>query len=133
MTDATFQVSNKILKFDEDLGLVLGWAIVSTISGEDYYDKQGDHIPDDAMLKAAADFMQHSRMAGEMHKAEDHGTVVFAWPMTAEIAKTFGIVTEQTGLMIGMLPDEDMLAKFKDGDFTGFSIGGLRGEDEEVD
>lgn len=133
MSEESFEVSTEILKFDENLGLVLGWAIVSTVDGEDYFDKQNDHIPEDAMLKAATEFMSNSRVAGAMHKAEERGTVVFAWPMTSEIAKSFDIETSKTGLMIGMLPDDDMLQKFKDGDFTGFSIGGKRGEDEVVE
>jgi len=133
MPTDTFQVSTEIVKFDEELGLVLGWAIVSTVDGEPYFDKQNDHIPEESMLNAAVDFMANSRVAGAMHKAEPRGTVVFAWPMTAEIAKSFGIETKQTGLMIGVMPDDDMLQKFKDGDFTGFSIGGKRGEDEVID
>ena len=139
MSDDSFEVSTEILKFDEDLGLVLGWAIVSTVDGEPYFDKQNDHIPEGAMLKAATDFMANSRVAGAMHKggkvekAEARGTVVFAWPMTSEIAKAFDLEVKKTGLMIGVLPDGDMLEKFKDGDFTGFSIGGKRGEDEVVE
>jgi len=130
--ESNFEISGDILKVDEELGLVLGWGIVSTIDGKPYFDKQGDHIPDESMLKAAVDFMSNSRVAGEMHKTEEHGTVVFAWPLTAEIAKVYGIETKQTGLMLGMLPDRGMLEKFRNNEYKGFSIGGKRGEDEEV-
>jgi hypothetical protein len=59
---------------------------------------------------------------------------VFAFPMTTDIAKAFGVETKTTGLMIGLKPDNNaMLAKFKSGELTGFSIGGFRIEDEGVE
>ncbi len=123
----------EVLKVDESLGLVLGWAIVCKRDGADYFDLQEDHIPESSMLAAAVDFMQHSRVAKEMHDGESMGTVLFAFPMTEDISKAFGVETKTTGLMIAMKPDStDMLAKFKDGTLTGFSIGGTRLEDEEV-
>lgn len=128
-----------VLKVDEGLGLIFGWAIISTINGEEYFDKQNDHIPDDAMLDAAADFMLNSRQGGDMHLTDDEGnkvvggTIVFAWPLTAEIAKAFDLTTDVTGLMIAYKPSDDViLEKFKDGTYTGFSIGGSRLVDEEV-
>jgi hypothetical protein len=85
------------------------------------------------MISSAIDFMQHSRVAKEMHSGESAGSVLFAFPMTEDIAKAFGIETKTTGLMIAMKPDSaDMLEKFKDGTYTGFSIGGVRLDDEEV-
>jgi|GEM_PF-2276785 len=124
----------EVLKVDDGLGLVMGWAIISTIDGEPYFDKQGDHIPEETMLESAADFMKNSRVASDMHDGESHGRIIFAWPMTEEIAKSFGLETTTTGLMIAMKPDNDeVLEKFRNGDYTGFSIGGRRIEDEEVD
>jgi hypothetical protein len=144
--DSAFEVRAEVLKVDESLGLVMGFAIVCSEAGEPYFDVQGDHIPEDAMLKAAADFMMNSRVAGQMHTDEDgvftavsqkaaadHGTVVFAWPLTEDIAKAFNILTHKTGLMIAVKPDKDMLEKFQLGEYTGFSIGGSRVKDEEVD
>jgi len=128
-----FATEAQVFKVDEGLGLVFGWAIVCNQDGEPYFDTQGDHIPESAMLKAAADFMANSRVAKEMHAGESKGSVVFAWPMTADIAKAMGIETKQTGLMIAMKPDSaEMLAKFKSGEFTGFSIGGRRIKDKET-
>ncbi|MCC8945991.1 hypothetical protein H8A97_13000 [Bradyrhizobium sp. Arg62] len=127
-----FDTEASVFKVDDSLGLVFGWAIVCNKSGEAYYDSQGDHIPEDSMLKAAADFMKNSRVAKDMHQGDEIGPVVFCWPMTAEIAKAMGIDTDTTGLMIAMLPPADILAKFKSGDYTGFSIGGYRLQDEEV-
>lgn len=125
-----FSVSAQLCKYDDSLGLVLGWAIVCTQDGQPYVDLQRDHIPEDAMLKAASDFMLNSRGADEMHDGREHGTIVFAFPMTEEIKKSFGIECDRTGLMIAMKPEGDMLAKFKSGEYTGFSIGGARIKDE---
>lgn len=133
MTDEDFELQAEVVKVDDKLGLVMGYAIVCKEDGEDYFDVQGDHIPEDSMLEAALDFMENSQVAKEMHRGEQAGTVVFAFPMTEDIAKAFGILTRRTGLMIAMRPDADMLKRFQLGELTGFSIGGKRVQDEEVD
>ena len=133
MTEKNFRTSTDFIKVDDELGIVLGWAIVCNEEGEPYFDKQGDHIPEEAMLKAATDFMENSRTAREMHNGIDCGAVVFAWPMTKDIAEAFGMEVKKTGLMIAMKPEsEEVLNKFRDGSYTGFSIGGAYGENEEV-
>lgn len=133
MADGDFEVRSDVVKFDEGLGLVMGYAIVCKQDGEDYFDLHGDHIPEDAMMKAALDFMENSQVAKEMHQGDRVGTVVFAWPMTTEVAKAFGFEVKKTGLLIAVRPtDQEMLAKFRDGRLTGFSIGGHRVQDEEV-
>jgi hypothetical protein len=121
-----------VLKVDNNLGLVFGFAIVSTSGGEPYYDIQGDHIPEDAMLKAATDFMENSRVAKEMHSGGPRGSVVFAFPLTSDIAKSLGIKTPTTGLLIAMKPEPEMLEKFQSGVYTGFSIGGAYGDLEDA-
>ena len=122
----------ELLKFDEELGLVMGWAIVCKEGGEDYYDLQGDHIPEDSMMKAAADFMESERTSEAMHDGDPAGTVVFAWPLTEDVAKACNLQTTRTGLLIGVRPNAAMLKRFRDGELTGFSIGGTRITDEEV-
>lgn len=121
-----------IVKVDERLGLVFGFAVVSKIDGQPYFDSQGDHIPDDALLKASTDFMQEARVAKEMHRGDQVGEVVFAFPLTEDIAKSLSIESRAHGLLIAMRPNEDVLAKFADGTYTGFSIGGARIEDQPV-
>lgn len=120
----------EVLKVDDALGLVMGYAIVCKEEGEPYYDLQGDYITEDAMLKAALDFMENSRVAKEMHDGNQTGTFVFAWPMTEDIAKAFDLKVKKTGLLIAVRPDPDMLVKFRDGTYTGFSIGGHWLEEE---
>lgn len=123
-------IKAEVVKVSEELGLVFGMAIVCKVDGEDYYDLQGDHIPEDAMLKAVTDFMQHSRVSKEMHRGDQDGKVVFAFPLTQEIADAMGITTKRTGLLVGMKPSPAVLAKYKSGEYQGFSIGGQRMVDE---
>lgn len=133
MSKEEFEVRSEITKVDASLGVVMGYAIVCNEDGEPYYDLQGDHIPEDSMLKAATDFMANSRTAKEMHQGEAVGSVVFAWPMTSDIAKSFGFEVKKTGLLIGFKPDDqEILEKYRLGELTGFSIGGRRITDEEV-
>ena len=125
-----YKFNSKVVKVDDELGLVFGYAIICAKNGEDYFDLQDDHIPEDVMLKSALDFMENSQVAREMHgktpegQRKQAGTVFFAFPLTADIAKALDIETSTTGLLIAVKPDAAMLAKFKSGELTGFSIGG---------
>jgi hypothetical protein len=124
-----------VFKVDESAGLVLGWAIICMESDKPYFDTQGDHIPEESMLKAATDFMLNSRILGDMHQTAEGGSVVFSMPWTADIASAFGYPnTTKTGLMIGVKPaTEETLEKFRNGTYTGFSIGGVRVDDDPVE
>lgn len=126
-----FQKSNEFLKVDRKLGLVFGWGCVCKVDGEDFFDSQGDHIPEDSMIEATTDFMENSRVAKEMHVGESRGAIVHSFPLTADIAKAMGITSKHSGWMIAMKPhDPSVLTKFEDGTYTGFSIGGAYLEDE---
>jgi hypothetical protein len=119
---------------DKALGLVMGYAMICKVNGEPYYDLNLDadgkrvpeHIPEDSMLKASMDFMENSRIGNEMHSGDDKGIYIFAFPLTTEIAKAMGVETRTTGLMVAYKPPPDVLQKFIDGTYTGFSIEGRR-------
>ena len=134
-----YKFNSKVAKVDEELGLVFGWAMICAEKGQDYFDLQGDNIPEDVMLKSTLDFMENSQVAREMHgktpgsQRKQAGTVVFAFPLTADIAKAMDIETSTTGLLIAVKPDAAMLAKFKTGELTGFSIGGSCTREELAD
>ena len=136
---SSFRTSGTLLKVDESLGLVFGIGMVCTKNGEDYYDTQGDNIPEASMLEAASDFMQSSRKTTDMHARGEAGEVVvdgamvFCFPLTADVAKAFELETKWTGLMVAVKPSPAVFAKFKDGSYTGFSIGGARLEEEVVE
>lgn len=127
-----FQSTTRVCKVDSNLGLVFGFAIVCNEDGVPYFDVQGDHIPEGSMLKAASDFMEQSRRAKEMHNGEEVGKVLYAFPLTSDIAEALGIVTKRTGLLIGMKPGPAVLGKFLDGTYSGFSIGGAYLANEEA-
>ena len=130
--------AGQIVKVDDSLGLVFGWLMVCKLckSADDpfvpYTDVQGDAIDEDGMLKAATDFMIKSRATKAMHKGDVNGVAVFAFPLTESIAKQFGIETNMTGLLFAAKPDAESLAKFKSGEYTGFSIGGVHIDRQEV-
>ena len=127
------EIGCKVCKVSDQLGIVFGWAMISTFKGKPYVDTQGDHIPEDAMLKAATDFMMKRRAFRAMHQGDAIGTVVYAWPLTKELAAAFKLESDTTGFMIGVKPnDPEVLEKFKLGEYTGFSIGGVRIKDEEM-
>lgn len=131
MALSEFELRSKVMKVDESHGLVLGFAIITSQDGQEYFDCQGDAITDEAMLEAATDFAKS--MAGDdMHRGPD-GEVVFMFPLTSEIAKAFDIQCPRTGLMIGMRPSPEVLKKFRDGEYTGFSIGGERIDEDVVE
>lgn len=129
-----FEVTTNVCKVDDSLGLIFGYAMVCKIDGEDHFDLQGHHIPEDTMLKVLAKFMEGENVvAKEMHTGEQVGTFLFAFPMTTDIAKALDIDVKQTGALIAMKPDnEATLNKFKSGEFKGFSIGGINPVFEEV-
>jgi len=121
-----FRTPVQVCKVDAELGIVFGFAVVCKSGGEDYFDLQGHCIPEDEMLQASAEFMAGSRVAKEMHGREPgEGTVVYAFPLTSEIARALSIRTEMTGLLIGMRPAPEVLAKFQDGTYKGFSVAGV--------
>ncbi len=113
-----------VCKVDSGLGLVFGWGIICKENGEDHFDTQGDHIPEDVMVESTSEFMQKSRAAHDMHRGEKHGDIVHSFPLTTDIAEAMGIKTEKTGWMVAMKPSEAILAKYADGTYKGFSIGG---------
>ena len=132
----------KVAKVDTSLGLVIGFAIVCKVDGEDYYDlgsideesgeAYSDHISEAEMLTAVTDFMKSERIAKSMHAGDPVGTIVHSFPLTTDIAKALGIVTKQTGWLVAMAPDADTLAKYESGEFTGFSIGGAAHREAEA-
>jgi hypothetical protein len=117
----------RFVKASDSLGLAFFWAFTSTNpDGSDHYDLHGDAIDGD-FVKAAMDFMLEGGGAvDEMHDGEaTDGRVVFAMPMTPEIAKAFSIETQTTGLMVALKVNDEQLAKLKDKTYTGVSIAGI--------
>lgn len=144
---------NDVLNVDEEHGLVFGYAITCKVRNaagelEDYFDlnvdQEGVHkgkrvpecITEDCMFKAAVDTAEAGvQLPGnDMHAGPDVGSYYFMFPVTTEIAKALGWTVEKTGLVVGYHPgDDEVLAKFKNGTYKGFSIEGARVESEELE
>lgn len=128
-----------VAKVDPKMGLVFGWGIICKVDGEPYFDTQRDHVPEESMLRATADFMEKSRMSGDLHARDaggdpiPDGAVVFSFPLTTDIAKALEIDTRKTGWLVAVKPSPAVLAKYESGEYRGFSIGGHRVEDEDAD
>lgn len=115
----------QVLKTATTINTVFGFAIISKQNGENYVDLQGDHVTENAVLKASATFMEGSRTALDMHSGEPIGKILFGMPLVSDVAEALGVTTKSTGLVVGMRPDHPKtLAKFISGERTGFSLGG---------
>ena len=130
----------QILKVNSEMGLIFGFAAICKVDGEEFWDSDGEHYPEDAMLADSTEFAKSSRVACTMHARDGNGDpvqdggVIHTFPLTTEIAKALDIQTRRTGLLVALAPDDpDTLEKAKNGIFTGFSIGGdiLEAEYEE--
>lgn len=148
--DKIVKVSD-VLSVDEGHGIVVGYAIVTKIRNdqgvlEDYFDLNvdqdgvhkgkhvGENITDDAVLESYIDVRKSADQlpGNDMHAGPDTGVYYDLFPLTEEIAKSLDIVAKRTGLLCVYKPEPDVLAKFKDGTYTGFSIEGARVDYEEV-
>lgn len=130
----------RIIKAEAELPLVYGWGSVCKVrdaSGQlaDYWDTDNECFPEDVTEMAWRDFMKNARHMDVMHDEKTMGRVVYAMPMTEDIAKAYGILDslKQTGVMVGVeVTDPEVLGKFRSGEYTGFSIGGSARFDDAV-
>jgi hypothetical protein len=132
MSEQQFRADTQILKVAPELGLIFGFAAICKVDGEDFYDHDGEHYTEEAMLADSTEFAKSSRMACEMHKRDENGNpvqaggVIHTFPLTTDIAKALGITTKMTGLLVALAPDDPaVLEKARNGEYTGFSIGGV--------
>lgn len=114
-------------------GVAYGWALASTYKGAPYFDTgdgtHSDHIPEESLAAVTAQFMAETGGAAlDMHTGDRVADVVFALPLTSDVAKIgLGIrdVGDVTGLAIGWRPHSvELLDKIARGERIGFSIGG---------
>ena len=118
------KIDFEIAKVDS-LGIVYGWGMISKIDGQEYYDTQGDHIPDEVGHRAVVDFMSGPRESLAMHEGASVGYINQSFYLTDDLAKSFGIECNKRGWLVGMIPDsDDILHKYRNGTYSGFSIGG---------
>jgi hypothetical protein len=134
MSTIEFNHRVEVSKVSEELGLVFGYAAITHVDGEPYFDTQDDHVLPAGLVKSALDFVRNGAVADDMHEPDtDHGYTPFIFPLVPEIAKALGIVAKKHGLLIAMAPGPVELEKFKTGERKGFSIGGAYGETDFVE
>lgn len=104
--------------------VLIGWGVVSKVNGVPLVDRQGDHIPEAALYDAVKEFSKGDRPALLQHGGEPMGRMIFSFPMTDDVKKSLGIQCEKSGWLVGVEASPEVIAKFDDGDLTGFSIGG---------
>ena len=141
-------------RLNDDTGLVEDYYDTGYEQDGEWYH---DHIPEGAMLSAALKYADSNRVAGDMHKAaagqplhpkliapvgpasdpyakvEVRGDVPFLFPLTSEIAAALEITSKSYGLLSGIRPDDALREEFVAGNYTGFSIGGLRIRDRVLE
>lgn len=115
----------QIFKADEEARVAYGWATIITKNGEPVVDLQGDVISSEELVTATTEFMKSERNSLNMHGGSPIGQVVHSFPLTADIAKSLGITTENEGWLVGIhVSDDATWNSVKDGSLSAFSIGG---------
>ena len=117
--------TGKVLKIDETLKTVFGWASVIEENGLTVVDRQGDMISEPTLQKAVHGYIMDERAGKVMHKGKRVADVVESLVMTKDLQKALGIDLNKSGWLIGMkIRDEELWKQVKSGDFPTFSIGG---------
>lgn len=118
--------THEITKVDDELGVVYGWASVTTVKGKLVEDSQGDTVETTEMVKAAHEFVSDARVAKVMHDGSQVGEIVESLVFSEDIQKALGVDLGLEGWFIGMrVTDESILKRARDGDLPMFSIGGM--------
>lgn len=118
----------RVIKIDEDLNLVFGYAYVAiTKSGEQVLDHSGEFIEGADLEEAAYAFTLEFRDSGVMHEGEAVGKLVESFFVSPEKLQKMGIESnsQMVGWWVGFfIEDDGIFAKVKDGTYSMFSIQG---------
>jgi len=124
----------KILKVDDELRVVWGWASVISKNGKTITDTQDDQIQSEVLVKAAHEFMRESAEGGFMHVPDlKVGTIVESMVFTKALQDALGVKVldkadgqQIEGWLVGFSVESEKLWKrVKSGEYAQFSIGGL--------
>ncbi len=133
MQDKNFRLEYKVTKVDEEQRVVFGWFSIVEEDGQAVIDKHGDIIPVEDIEKAVYDFVENSRMAGEMHVNMGVGHLVESVFFSADKQMALGINLGKIGWWGGFrITDDEVWKKVKQGYYPSFSIGGLA-QPEEIE
>ena len=115
-----------VAKVQQDRRMVFGWGQVVTKGGEEIFDTDNQSFGVEETFDAWLEFAKGERVMLQMHGGESRGTIAFIYPAFDDVMKSLGFESiGQEGFIVGAyIEDDETLAKFKSGEFTGFSIGG---------
>jgi radical SAM protein with 4Fe4S-binding SPASM domain len=115
-----------VAKLDEDARYAAGWALVSEVDNQPYYDDEGDHMTERDLVASAQQFMERFRVGKRSHEGEaDMITYVESVVFTKELQRTLGIDLGIVGWWLGgIIRDQDLWEAVKRGEFRGFSVAG---------
>ncbi len=111
----------RIDKYSDELGILWGWVSVA-----DLVDLQDDTIPGDELIKAMYSFMERYYSGNAVIKV-NHSEVAEAVIVESAPAIKAGKVAWWVG--VKLLSDE-LLQSARDGEISGFSIGGFADSEE---
>lgn len=115
-------MSVRVVQKAEDLGIIWGYASVSEIE-----DLQGDTVPQDELVQAVYRFME-DYYAGQAAIGDNHEQAAKA----VLVESTFKFEALALRWYVGVkLLDDELIQAAREGDISGFSIGGWA-EDEEA-
>lgn len=118
------KASYRVCKMDEELGVVIGMSIVTSVDGVPYSDLQGDAVQEQDLLKTVVGFMEQGAPTDTQHNRETDGRVVLSWVFDQETNDALEVKSRKFGWATGLKVSKETFAKFKSGEFTGFSIDG---------
>ena len=115
------KVQVKVERSSDELGILWGYASVADIE-----DLQGDVVPQDELIQAVYQFME-DYAGGEATLKVNHDKPAKA----VLVESTFHIVATRLAWFVGVkLLDEDLRTAARQGDISGFSIGGWADPEE---
>lgn len=126
--DEKWHKVEKVLKVDAERQYVFGWASVAFAKdGSQVEDLQGDLIDLDDLEEAAYQFTLEFRDTGVMHTGNAVGKMIESFMVTPDKLAAMGLPPDALpqGHWVGFhIPDVEVFAKIKAGDFSMFSIQG---------
>ena len=128
-----FRFHADIIKANDSLRTIWGWASIIEVGGEPVVDHQGDVIDEAELVKAAHGYVSEARVGKAMHKGLPVGEVVESVVFTKAVQQALGIDLGKVGWFIAMkINDGRVWKRIKAGELRAFSIGG-KGKREKID
>jgi len=110
----------EVVKRDDEKRLVYGVVLVP-----DEEDSQGDICPPEVIERAAHGYLMKSRSVAEQHKELANAHVVESFIAPADLKYDGKQVRKGSWIIAVKIADDRLWKAVKDGEYSGFSIGGI--------